>query len=105
MMAVMFFSLTRRTRFNPHKYFYVYGTRFCWKPSEFQDLVRLEGFLRSVLQLVITVKVVPSLLILSTVMMEALISSETSVHRRAAWRHITEDGILPSRLRYNLKSY
>jgi hypothetical protein len=32
-------------------------------------------------------------------------SSETSVVTRAAWRHIPEDSVLPSRHRENLKSY
>jgi hypothetical protein len=48
---------------------------------------------------------IPSLLILATLMMEALSSSETSVLTRATWRNIPEDGILHSHLRENLKSY
>jgi hypothetical protein len=37
--------------------------------------------------------------------MEAMRSSETSVHTRSTWRHIPEDGILHSHCRENLKSY
>jgi hypothetical protein len=36
---------------------------------------------------------------------EVISSSETSVHTRATWRHITEDGNLHSHHRENLKSY
>jgi hypothetical protein len=46
----------------------------------------------------------PSSLIHSTVMMEAILSSETSATRTTR-RHIPEDGILHSHCRENLKSY
>jgi hypothetical protein len=38
-------------------------------------------------------------------MMEAFLSSETSIPTRATWRNIPEDGILHSHRRENLKSY
>jgi hypothetical protein len=40
----------------------------------------------------------------STLKMEAIRSSETSVHTRSTRRHIPEDGILHSHRRENLKS-
>jgi hypothetical protein len=43
--------------------------------------------------------------ILVTLMMEALRSSETSVLTRSIWRNITEDVIIHSFRRENLKSY
>jgi hypothetical protein len=55
-------------------------------------------FLHSVPQLLL-------LLILFTEMMQAIYSSSYSVLTRATWRHITEDGILHSRRRENIKSY
>jgi hypothetical protein len=48
--------------------------------------------------------VVPSTQILSTLMMEAIYFSETSVLTRAIRRHIPEDGIPYSHLREHLKS-
>jgi hypothetical protein len=50
--------------------------------------------LRSVLQLIVTAFVIPSSLILFTLMMEAIRYSEASVLRRATRRHVPEDGIL-----------
>jgi hypothetical protein len=53
----------------------------------------------------VTVNVVPSSLILITLMMEAICFSETSVLTRITRRHIPEDGILHSYRSENLKSY
>jgi hypothetical protein len=62
-------------------------------------------FLRSVCRLLVMASVVPSSLILVTLMMEALSSSKTSVLTRAAWCNIPKDIILHSHLCENLKSY
>jgi hypothetical protein len=61
-------------------------------------------FLRSVHRLLV-MAVVPSSLIVVILMMEAESSSETSVLTRATLRNISEDDILHSHRRENLKSY
>jgi hypothetical protein len=48
---------------------------------------------------------VPSSLILSTLVIQAIRSSETSVLTSATRRHIQKDGILHSHRRGNLNSY
>jgi hypothetical protein len=48
---------------------------------------------------------VSSLVDFSTLKIEAIYSSETSVHTRSTRRHIPEDGILHSHRRENLKPY
>jgi hypothetical protein len=58
--------------------------------------------LGSVLQLLVTANVVPSTMILFTLMMEALQSSETSVLTTTTQRYIPEDDILHSHRRDNL---
>jgi hypothetical protein len=47
----------------------------------------------------------PSSLILVTLLMEVIRSSDTSLFARDTVRHILEDGTLRSRLREDLKSY
>jgi hypothetical protein len=58
-------------------------------------------FLRSVNRLLVTANVAPSSLILVTLMVEALRSSETSVLARAIRRNIPENNILHSHRREN----
>jgi hypothetical protein len=62
-------------------------------------------FLLHMLQLLVTANVAPSLLILFTLLMEAISSSETSILTRDTWHHIPEGMILLYHCRENIKSY
>jgi hypothetical protein len=58
-----------------------------------------------VLQLLVTVNVVPGSQIHFTLIMEVICSSEMSIPTKATQLNIPEDGILHSHSRENLKSY
>jgi hypothetical protein len=62
-------------------------------------------FLHRLLQLLVTGNVVSSLLILFTLTLEMLHSSEMLVLTKAMWHHVPEDGILDTHSHKNLKTY
>jgi hypothetical protein len=74
------------------------------KNGHFEGTYRLHHQDESVLQLLVTVNVVSSTLILFTLMMEAIYSSESSVITGVTQRHMPEDGILHSHSRDSPKS-
>jgi hypothetical protein len=65
----------------------------------------MSAFFHSMLWLLVTANIVPSLPILVNLILEVICSSETSVLTRTTRRNNTEDGILRSHHRENLKSY
>jgi hypothetical protein len=122
--------------FRPHHLPRTYNSNYTWRfGGMYHILHQVEKNKHSVLQLLVTANVVLSSLIVFTLMMEEIISSETSALARATrrkipedvilhshrwalqrWRnvfpvkyvlgfHIPEDGIIRSHRRENLKSY
>jgi hypothetical protein len=83
-----------------------------FKNRRLEEMYRFQGeknqramllYLRSVLQLLVTSNTVPSSLILWSLVIESIPSSETSVLTRATWRHIPGDAILQQNI-WQLKS-
>jgi hypothetical protein len=68
-------------------------------------VLRIVLFLRSVSRLLVTADAAPRSSVLVTLMMETILSFETSVLTRATRRNNPEDTILHSHRRENFKSY